>query len=104
MKLLMIGDVVGKPGRQAVSALLPALKEELAIDFVIANGENSAAGRGITEKTAQVLFEAGTDVITSGNHIWDQREIIEELDGKPPEMPPLLESAYPDRFQGVGPR
>ena len=69
MKLLMIGDVMGKPGRQAVAALLPALKDELAIEFVIANGENLAAGRGITEKTAQVMFDAGVDVITSGNHV-----------------------------------
>ena len=95
----MIGDVVGKPGRQAVSALLPALKEELAIDFVIANGENSAAGRGITEKTAQVLFEAGTDVITSGNHIWDQREIIPVLDQ---EVAILRPANYPDRAPGRG--
>ncbi len=95
----MIGDVMGKPGRQAVAALLPALKEELAIDFVIANGENSAAGRGMTEKTAQVLFDAGTDVITSGNHIWDQREIIPVLEE---EVAILRPANYPARAPGRG--
>ena len=95
----MIGDVMGKPGRQAVAALLPALKEEMAIDFVIANGENLAAGRGITEKTAQVLFDAGTDVITSGNHIWDQREIIPVLDQ---EVAILRPANYPARAPGRG--
>ena len=99
MKLLMIGDVMGKPGRQAVAALLPALKDELAIDFVIANGENLAAGRGMTEKTAQVLFEAGADVITSGNHIWDQREIIPVLEQ---EVAILRPANYPTGAPGRG--
>ncbi len=95
----MIGDVMGKPGRQAVAGLLPALKEELALDFVIANGENAAAGRGITEKTAQVLFDAGVDVITSGNHIWDQREIIPVLDQ---EIAILRPANYPAVAPGRG--
>ena len=95
----MIGDVMGKPGRQAVAALLPALKEELAIDFVIVNGENLAAGRGITEKTAQVMFDAGADVITSGNHIWDEREIIPLLDQ---EVAILRPANYPARAPGRG--
>ena len=99
MKLLMIGDVMGKPGRQAVAALLPALKRELAIDFVIANGENLAAGRGITEKTAQVMFDAGADVLTTGNHIWDQREIIPMLDQ---EVAILRPANYPARAPGRG--
>ncbi len=95
----MIGDVMGKPGRQAVSALLPALKEELAIDFVIANGENLAAGRGVTAKTAQVMFDAGVDVLTTGNHIWDQREIIPMLDQ---EIAILRPANYPARAPGRG--
>ncbi len=99
MKLLMIGDVMGKPGRQAVAALLPALKEELGIDFVIVNGENTAAGRGITEKTANELFEAGADVITSGNHIWDQREIVPVLDE---EIAILRPANYPPSAPGRG--
>jgi hypothetical protein len=95
----MIGDVMGKPGRQAVAGVLPALKEELAVDFVIVNGENAAAGRGITEKTAQVLFDAGVDVITSGNHIWDQREIIPVLDQ---EIAILRPANYPASVPGRG--
>jgi len=95
----MIGDVMGKPGRQAVAALLPALKEELGIDFVIVNGENTAAGRGITEKTANELFEAGADVITSGNHIWDQREIVPVLDE---EIAILRPANYPPSAPGRG--
>jgi metallophosphoesterase (TIGR00282 family) len=80
MRVLAIGDVVGKPGRRAVSALLPALRHDLQIDAVIANGENAAAGRGLTERTAKELFAAGVDVLTSGNHIWDQAEIIPVLE------------------------
>jgi hypothetical protein len=80
MRILAIGDVVGKPGRRAVAALLPALRDELRLDAVIANGENAAAGRGLTERTARDLFDAGVDVLTSGNHIWDQAEIIPVLD------------------------
>ena len=99
MNLLMIGDVMGKPGRQAVAGLLPTLKEELAIDFVIVNGENAAAGRGITEKTAQALFDAGADVITSGNHIWDQREIVPVLDQ---EIAILRPANYPPSAPGRG--
>jgi metallophosphoesterase (TIGR00282 family) len=99
MNILMIGDVMGKPGRQAVAGLLPALKKELAVDFVIVNGENSAAGRGITEKTADALFEAGADVITSGNHIWDQREIVPVLDE---EVAILRPANYPDAAPGRG--
>ena len=106
MKLLMIGDVMGKPGRQAVAGLLPALKDELGVDFVIVNGENTAAGRGITEKTANELFEAGADVITSGNHIWDQREIVPVLDEeiailRPANYPPLAPGRGMMKHKGV---
>ena len=90
---------MGKPGRQAVASLLPALREELGLDFVIANGENSAGGRGITEKTAQVLFDAGVDVITSGNHVWDQRDIIPVLDE---EVAILRPANYPEGAPGRG--
>ena len=81
MRILVIGDIVGKPGRRAVAALVPGLRRELALDVVIANGENAAAGRGLTVKHGEGdLFAAGVDVITSGNHIWDQQEIIPYLD------------------------
>ncbi len=76
MKVLFIGDVVGKPGRHAVRLLLPNVKNLYKIDFVIANGENAAGGFGINEKTALELFSAGVDVITTGNHVWDKKEAV----------------------------
>lgn len=89
----MIGDVIGKPGRQAVRSLVPDLRREYQIDLVIANGENTAGGFGITVETANELLESGVDVLTSGNHVWDQKEIIPHLD----EGLPLLRPAnYPD--------
>ncbi|MBN2808949.1 MAG: TIGR00282 family metallophosphoesterase [Deltaproteobacteria bacterium] len=75
MKLLFIGDIIGRPGRQALAALLPALKREHAPDLIIANGENAAGGFGLTPKIADEIFALGVDVITTGNHIWDQKEI-----------------------------
>jgi metallophosphoesterase (TIGR00282 family) len=89
----MLGDVIGKPGRDAVRALLPDLKQEKSIDFVICNGENTAGGYGITADTASELLESGVDVLTSGNHIWDKKEIIPLMD----EGLPLIRPAnYPD--------
>jgi metallophosphoesterase (TIGR00282 family) len=79
-RVLMLGDIIGKPGREAVEAVLPGLREERGIDFVTANGENLAGGLGLTRSTAAGLLGAGVDVITSGNHIWDKREMYEELD------------------------
>jgi metallophosphoesterase (TIGR00282 family) len=76
----MIGDVIGRPGREAVQRLLPDLRRARRIDFVVANGENLAGGMGLTVSTAEALFAAGVDVITSGNHIWDKREIYPFLD------------------------
>ncbi len=80
VRVLMIGDVIGKPGRDAVAATLPNLREERHLDLVTANGENLAGGMGLTPSTAASLFEVGVDVITSGNHIWDKRDIYPELD------------------------
>jgi 2',3'-cyclic-nucleotide 2'-phosphodiesterase len=79
-RVLMIGDMIGKPGRLAVEHILPALREERGIDFVTANGENVAGGMGLTPATADTLLAAGVDVITSGNHIWDKREIYPYLE------------------------
>lgn len=76
MKILFIGDIVGKPGRQAVAALLPNLTSRYKIDLVIANGENIAGGFGITEKTASELFNDGIHLITTGNHVWDKKEAV----------------------------
>jgi metallophosphoesterase (TIGR00282 family) len=99
VRILCIGDVVGKPGRHAVAALLPVLRRELSIDVVMANGENAAAGRGLTLGTAKELFAAGVDVITSGNHIWDQSEIVPHLDS---EAPILRPANYPPDTPGRG--
>jgi hypothetical protein len=76
----MIGDVIGKPGRVCLEHLLPSLRDSRGVDFVTANGENLAGGMGLTLATAHALFDAGVDVVTSGNHVWDKREIIPELD------------------------
>jgi hypothetical protein len=77
VRILFIGDIFGRPGRAIVKEKLPSLVETHSIDLVIANGENSAAGFGITPPLAEELFELGIDVITTGNHIWDKREIID---------------------------
>src|SRR4029078_11461266 len=79
-RVLMIGDLIGKPGRQAIEQTLPGLRAERGIDFVTANGENVAGGMGLTASTAEALLTAGVDVITSGNHIWDKKEIYPFLD------------------------
>ena len=95
----MIGDIVGKPGRRVVSALVPGLRRELALDIVVANGENMAAGRGITPKTAKEVLAGGVDVITSGNHIWAQSEMIPYLESDAPILRP---ANYPDGVPGRG--
>ncbi|MFB3103099.1 MAG: YmdB family metallophosphoesterase, partial [Alphaproteobacteria bacterium] len=80
MNILFCGDVVGRAGRDVVIELLPDLRRRLALDFVIVNGENAAGGFGITEKICAELFELGVDVISGGNHSWDQREAIGFID------------------------
>ena len=95
----MIGDVVGRPGRRAVQTLLPHLIRDLRLDLVVANGENAAGGFGLTLDTAKELFYGGVDIITSGNHIWDQREIIPHLDDGTPILRPLN---YPSTAPGRG--
>ncbi len=99
MKLLFIGDIVGQPGRRAVKELLPRLREEHRIDFVVANGENSAGGSGITVKTAEEIFAAGVNVITSGDHLWDQKEVTSLLETEKRFVRPLN---YPAGTPGQG--
>ena len=99
MKLLFIGDIVGEPGRRAVKLLLPKLREQHGPDYVIANGENSAGGSGITPKTATEIFLAGVDVITSGDHLWDQKEVMELLQNEKHFLRPLN---YPADVPGHG--
>ena len=98
MKILVIGDVVGKPGRKAVAALLPGLRAERAYHLVICNGENAAGGNGLTAKTAEELRAAGCDVVTNGNHVWDQRQFVEEIVGLDYCLRPLnLDPGAPGR-------
>ncbi len=99
MLILAIGDIIGKPGRQAVSKLLPGLREQYGLDLIVANGENVAGGLGLTPTTASDLLDAGVDVITSGNHIWAQKEIIPYLDS---EMSVLRPFNYPPGVPGKG--
>ena len=99
MRILMIGDVMGSPGRQAVKKYLPGLRDEHDIELVVANGENSAAGFGITPKVAKELLDAGVDVISSGNHIWDNKEMMPHMDEETPVLRPLN---YPKAAPGRG--
>ena len=99
MLILVIGDIIGRPGRQAVQKLLPGLREQYGLDLVIANAENSAGGFGVTPAIADELFDIGIDVLTSGNHVWAQREIIPYLDGDKPILRPLN---YPPGVPGRG--
>jgi len=99
LNILTVGDVIGKPGRRALQQLLPGLINEYDIELVIANGENAAHGIGITVKTAQELLDTGVDVITSGNHIWAQREIANSMDGELPLIRPLN---FPPGVAGSG--
>ena len=97
MKVLIIGDVMGKPGRDAMKEFLDKKKNDY--DFVIVNGENAAAGFGITPKIADEFFELGVDVITSGNHIWDKKELYPYLDENRNILRPLN---YPKGVPGFG--
>ena len=99
MKILYLGDIVGKSGRTAVMERVSALRNELGLDFVIACGENAAHGFGITIKICEALFGAGVDVITTGNHAWDQREIIDYIGT---ESRLLRPANYPDGTPGQG--
>jgi len=99
VKILFIGDVVGKPGRRMVAAMLPGLRRELGADLVIANGENSAGGFGITRETFEDLVGAGVDVVTGGNHTWQAREVSGLLDAEPRLLRP---ANYPPGTPGRG--
>jgi len=99
LRILMVGDVIGRPGRRAVRTLIPGLRREYNVDLVIANSENAAGGLGLTEETAEELLDSGVDVLTSGNHIWDQKEILPALDGDLAILRPLN---YPPGVPGRG--
>jgi metallophosphoesterase (TIGR00282 family) len=99
MRVLVVGDIYGKPGRYILSELLPGIQEEFSIDFTIANGENAAGGFGITENISKKLRSYGIDCITSGNHIWDRQEITPFLDESDYLLRP---SNYPPTNPGNG--
>src|SRR5438094_5934064 len=99
LTVLFLGDIVGEPGRNAVIGRLPQLKEKKALDFIIVNGENAAGGRGITGKITIELLRAGVSVVTTGDHIWDQKDIVAFLALEPRLLRPLN---YPDGAPGGG--
>ena len=99
MRVLFVGDVVGEPGRRAVRQLVPGLRQRLHVHYVVANGENSAGGAGITPATAGELFDAGVDVVTCGDHLWDQKEVLQLLEAEPRFVRP---ANYPPGVAGRG--
>jgi metallophosphoesterase (TIGR00282 family) len=99
VKLLFIADIVGQPGRRAVKQLVPHLRQRHGLSLVVANGENAAGGSGITVNTAQEIFAAGVDIITSGDHLWDQKEVMGLLEGERRFVRPLN---YPPGTPGQG--
>lgn len=99
MKILVVGDIVGKPGREATEQLVPRLRKRYAIDMVIANCENAAGGVGITQSTAESILESEVDVLTTGNHVWRRKEVLPYLDSDAPIIRPLN---YPPNVPGRG--
>ncbi len=99
MRILFLGDVIGRAGRDAVTGRMAEIRQRLSLDFVVVNGENAAHGFGITPKICEEFFAAGVDVLTLGNHTWDQREIIPHLDQEPRLLRPLN---YPVGTPGRG--
>lgn len=99
LRVLALGDLIGTPGRALVQRLLRPLRKQYSVDLVIANGENSAGGRGITVATAEDMISAGVDVITTGNHVWRGKDIVEALTGRLPIVRPLN---FPGKPPGQG--
>jgi len=99
MRILFIGDIVGKPGREALRLLLPGLVKKYKVDFAIANAENAAGGSGITPRIAEELFGFGLNMLISGDHIWKRKEVLEILDS---EMRILRPANYPPGSPGRG--
>jgi len=99
LRLLFLGDIVGEPGRRAVIETIPWFKQERAVDFVVANGENSAGGRGISPKISVDLLRAGVAVITTGDHVWDQKDLLPYMPTEPRLLRPLN---YPPGTIGFG--
>jgi 2',3'-cyclic-nucleotide 2'-phosphodiesterase len=102
MRVLFCGDVMGRSGRQVVLDHVPALRKRLALDLVVVNGENAASGHGITVKIAEELLANGVDVLTTGNHVWDQRELLTQIDSMPRVLRPAnLPAGTPGRGASI---
>ncbi|MDD2585559.1 MAG: TIGR00282 family metallophosphoesterase [Syntrophomonadaceae bacterium] len=99
MNILVIGDIVGRPGRKAVKTLLSGIQKEHNIEFTVANAENAAGGRGLTREVMQELLAAGVDVLTMGNHVWDNKDIFSFIDDEPRLIRPVN---YPGFCPGQG--
>ena len=99
MNILFCGDVVGRPGREAVKKHVPALRRQFALDLVVVNAENAAAGRGLTERLCGEFYDSEVDVLTTGNHVWDQREFIPYIDRDPRVLRP---ANFPKGTPGAG--
>ena len=99
MRILMVGDVIGRPGRAAFAKYTPKLRREKQVDLVVVNGENSADGKGVTKKTLDELTLGGADVVTSGNHVWDKKEVMGIIDDEPYLLRP---GNYPVGVPGKG--
>ncbi len=99
MKIMFVGDVVGRNGRKAFRKYTPQLREEKGIDVVVVNGENSAAGKGFTRKSLDELYQGGADIVTSGNHVWDKKDVLEFIDQEPFLIRP---ANYPGDAPGKG--
>ncbi len=99
MKIMFVGDVVGRNGRKAFRKYTPQLREEKGINVVVVNGENSAAGKGFTRKSLDELYQGGADIVTSGNHVWDKKDVLEFIDQEPFLIRP---ANYPGDAPGKG--
>ncbi len=100
MKILFFGDIVGQPGREAIAKILPKWKKKYQPDIIIANGENMAHGHGVAEKSLKEVLKSGIDLITSGDHIWDQKQATALLEDK--DIPLLRPANYPKGVPGKG--
>ena len=96
---MLVGDVIGRSGRRAFCKITPRLRKEKDIDVVIVNGENSAGGKGFTRKSLDELYRGGADIVTSGNHVWDKRDVLEFIDQEPFLIRP---ANYPEGTPGKG--
>ena len=98
IRLLIVGDIVGEPGRRAVAQVVPRLKRELDVDLAIGNAENAAGGGGLTARTAEELYQGGLNILTMGDHIWDKKEILQMIDRNPRIVRP---ANYPSQVPGL---